>query len=402
VSVDDAKRLQWEMKARSELARFHLIERTLLRELKKDRNRPFVVLAADINFWCSQSTIAEWFNQLDDSFYYIQRIIPHLSAIQKQAHVDFARAILAGFIPLMEGVRLKRPTLLINWDEKLFEGLVARMRAKAAPSAGLPRENLQAKNKQSIPKGMFLCFVGIALESGDIRDGGDGLKLGLYRAQRARIAGTSRRTKEFKAGVEDAEEWLYRKGDPVLRDCTVRGSDSGTSSNPHFDLLSFFMYVFFPFLLTIVGENATMFRGKYKGWRVIFQGDNASCHTNKHLLEILKAFCLEHDWWFLFQAAHAPHMNLCDLCVFPALSKATDRQRGNNLLGADKLALACQRAWDAYPSSKLASGFVTLLGVAEKVIQERGNTDFLGNMSMHYGTRKQYNNTRHGVVRIEN
>ena len=74
----------------------------------------------------------------------------------------------------MEGVQLKRPTLLINWDEKLFEGLVARMRAKAAPSAGLPRENLQAKNKQSIPKVMFLCFVAIALESGDIRDGAVG------------------------------------------------------------------------------------------------------------------------------------------------------------------------------------------------------------------------------------
>ena len=293
-----------------------------------------------------------------------------------------------------------RPTLFIDWDEKKFEGLKARKRAKAAPSKGVKQVPLKAKNTNYIPSVMILAFVGIFCRTGIIADGGDGAKLGFYRAQRARVAKTSRREKRFKETGE-GPEWSYRKGDTVLRDCTIRASDSGTSSDPHYDLLSFFLNVFFPFLLSIVGPDATKYGGKYRGWRVIMQGDNASCHTEAKFLQQIQEFCARYGWHFLFQAAHAPHLNVCDLCLFPSLSKGTDRKRadkfGRRCISGDDLAAAAQSAFEAYPSSSVAASFVTKLAVARKVIQERGRTEFLAKTSRHFGTQRKYQKTEHGV-----
>ena len=75
-------REQWEMRRRSELARFPHIEKILLAKLRGDPVRPFSALASDINHWCDASTIKRWFKAIDDSFFYTQQIIPSLSREQ--------------------------------------------------------------------------------------------------------------------------------------------------------------------------------------------------------------------------------------------------------------------------------------------------------------------------------
>ena len=66
--------------------------------------------------------------------------------------------------------------------------------------------------------------------------GGVGLKLGFYWAEAARIAKKQQRqvTKEEDEKFRYDGEIVSEKGDIYFRDCTVTGSDLGTSSDPKF------------------------------------------------------------------------------------------------------------------------------------------------------------------------
>ena len=66
-------------------------------------------------------------------------------------------------------------------------------------------------------------------------------------------------------------------------DCSVCGTDVGTSDKPKFSLASFWKKEVIPVLERLVGEG-----GRYEGYKVLVQGDNAGPHKQGSFDEILK------------------------------------------------------------------------------------------------------------------
>ena len=71
-------------------------------------------------------------------------------------------------------------------------------------------------------------------------------------------------------------EIIRQKGDLFLVDCAVTGSEEGTSDNPKFSLKQLFETTIFLDVEKLVGPG-----GKYEGYKVIFQGDNAGPHQEQ-------------------------------------------------------------------------------------------------------------------------
>jgi hypothetical protein len=75
----------------------------------------------------------------------------------------------------------------LHFDEKWFWGFVGRGNAKMAPSAGIKKSTKSAYHRSHIDKVMSIAFTGFAFDT-EIENGGDGLKIGFFRCQAARIA----------------------------------------------------------------------------------------------------------------------------------------------------------------------------------------------------------------------
>ena len=86
---------------------------------------------------------------------------------------------------------------------------------------------------------MAVAFTAYAFD-GNPENGGDGIKIGLYRVQGARIAQRSVResSRDEDGNLKYDGDIVRMKGDAYLVDCNVTGSDEGTSDNPKFSLLA--------------------------------------------------------------------------------------------------------------------------------------------------------------------
>ena len=151
-------------------------------------------------------------------------------------------------------------TLYIHYDEKWFWGLVLRARAKYCPSLGLEKNaKIGAKNVHHINKVMAVAVVAYAFKGGCALNGGDGLKLGLYRCARAALAGKTQYQTAFRTDgsyyYDHSKPPKYKKGEARIVDCNVTGSNAGTAGNPSFGLLSVFIFHIFPLVEQLVGPN---------------------------------------------------------------------------------------------------------------------------------------------------
>ena len=86
-------------------------------------------------------------------------------------------------------------------------------------------------------------------------------------------------TKDENGKVRFNGPIVRKKGQPFMVDTTMTGSECGTSDNPKFSLLKFFMEVVFPRLQEMTDTN-----GQFPGYHVVIQGDNAGPHTDKKIL----------------------------------------------------------------------------------------------------------------------
>ena len=96
---------------------------------------------------------------------------------------------------------------------------------------------------------------------GDPENGGQGLLIALNRCQAFKVAQKSYRG---KGGVKVA------KGDCLLTDCNVTGTDIGTPDKPKFALRALWGYGLLPSLDALVGPG-----GQCEGALVIHREDNA-------------------------------------------------------------------------------------------------------------------------------
>jgi hypothetical protein len=107
---------------------------------------------------------------------------------------------------------------------------------------------------------MAHATVGYCFE-GDPENGGQGLLIALNRCQAFKVAQKSYRG---KGGVKVV------KGDCLLTDCNVTGTDIGTPDKPKFALKALWEYGLLPTLDALVGPG-----GQCEGAMVIHQEDNA-------------------------------------------------------------------------------------------------------------------------------
>jgi len=233
--------------------------------------------------------------------------------------------------------------------------------------------------------------------AGNVLNGGDGLKLGLYRVQSARIAKqtvqASQRDENGKLHYDG--DIIRNVGDAYLVDCCVTGSDHGTSDKPKFALLDLFRDHIFPNVEKLVCAG-----GDYEGYMPVFQGDNAGPHQDKRYLSFVKDYCNRNSWHWEPQAPQMPHMNNLDLAIFPAMSKqhsALLREYLNTMAPAAIIWEKCESVWKALASATIAQGFILAYRLASKVIQHNGTNEFLRNNNFHCHVREDYAVTPKGV-----
>lgn len=145
-------------------------------------------------------------------------------------------------------------------DEKWWFGLVARTFSKMCPALGIQKEVFAVHHKKHISKVMAHATVGYFF-TGDPENGGQGLLLGLNRCQAYKVA---QRSYVGKGGKR------INKGECLLMDCNVTGTDTGTPDKPKFPLKPLWEHGLLPTLDALVAEG-----GLCAGAIVVHQEDNA-------------------------------------------------------------------------------------------------------------------------------
>ena len=145
--------------------------------------------------------------------------------------------------------------------------------------------------------------------------------------------------------------------------------------------------------------------GLYDGYLPIFQGDNAGPHEDKKYKETMEEYCEREGWKWIPQGPQMPHVNVCDLSVFPNMSKRHTQlsrdHHGTHVLTEDEIWKAAETVYKQLPSSKIASGFIQAYRLAAKIIQHHGDNTFLAGSSggIRTGVSNDYLPTDKGLAR---
>jgi hypothetical protein len=384
-----------EFHARNHDERQPYIRDQIIEAIRNNPTKSFGKIAADINHWCSATTIQKWLSSYDSYSMYVERILPLLTKNQMQKHVDFAKLVRDHW-----GLKtVGKKYLWVNFDEKWFHGWLGRANAKKCEQLGLEKNLTFLYHKNHIDKTMVIAVTGYAFEE-SMENGGHGLKIMMHRVQGARIA-----KKRVRAGrkTQDGQqvydgEVVREKGDVYMVDCNVTGSDAGTSDKPKFSLKDLFEHSLFPRLVELVGDG-----GEYEGYVPIIQGDNAGPHQDKTLVDFCKQYCEHKGWIWQPQAPQMPHMNNLDLAVFPSMSRRHAEflraRNGNRMADPDKVWAAVKEVWDDLPSAIIARGFILAYRIAKKVVDNKGSNSFLQGKggSLHSDVRRDFHETAKGI-----
>ena len=159
---------------------------------------------------------------------------------------------------------------------------------------------------------------------------------------------------------------VRKKGDLYRVDCNVTGSSCGTADDPKFALLQYFQELVFESVKELVKVG-----GQYEGYLPIFQGDNAGSHEDKKYKKEVGEYCEREGWKWIPQGPQMPHVNVCDLSVFPNMSKRHTQlardHHGTHVLTEDQIWKAAEEVYKQLPSSKIACGFIQAHRLAKKL-----------------------------------
>jgi hypothetical protein len=390
-----AERRLWDAKARAHVERQPEINPLLVAALKQNPASSWFRLSGVINNWCSPSAIQRWMTSHASYSNYAEMIIPLLSLPQKVKHLAFARRLRANWY------RGGGKFLLINYDEKWFWGLVLRAAAKECTELGLDPRSFETFHKSHIDKVMAIAFTAFAFID-SMENGGIGLKLAFVRAEGAKIAARMQRAsrKTDTGAVKYDGPVVRQKDDIYFTDCTITGTDTGTSDKPKFALFSLFRDIIVPKVQALVAPG-----GQFAGYQVVLQGDQAGPHEEGAFVKSLLDLITPLGWLLEPQAPQMPHANNLDLSVFPAMSKRhsalTRESGGTKVLKPDKIWAAAMDVYRDLPSCKIARGYVQAHRLMAKVIAEKGGNSFVGKgcNGMSCGISADFHDTKDGIKR---
>ena len=186
---------------------------------------------------------------------YTKRIRPGLTEANREKQITFSKHVHNRW-----GLG---PNVKVLWtmsDEKWWFGLVSRTFAKMCPALGIEKEVFSVHHKKHIAKVMAHATVGYCF-TGDPENGGDGMLIQMQRCQAFKVAQKAYRGKGGTAVM---------KGDCLLTDCNVTGTDADTPDKPKFALRTLWEYGLLPSFDALVGVG-----GQCEGAIVVHQEDNA-------------------------------------------------------------------------------------------------------------------------------
>ena len=128
------------------------------------------------------------------------------------------------------------------------------------PALGIEKEVFSVHHKKHISKVMAHATVGYFF-SGDPENGGDGVLIQMQRCQAYKVAQKAYRG---KGGI------TVKKGDCILTDCNVTGTDIGTPDKPKFALRLLWEFGLLPSFDALVAPG-----GQCAGAVIVHQEDNA-------------------------------------------------------------------------------------------------------------------------------
>jgi hypothetical protein len=103
------------------------------------------------------------------------------------------------------------------------------------------------------------------------------------------------------------------------------------------------------------------------------------------------------------QAPQGPYTNVLDLQVFPAMSKRHSellQMFGNTQADTDRIWKIALDIWNGISSAMIARAFILAYRIMGKIIETKGDTDWLANGTPHCLVRKDCFDTDRGVTRI--
>ena len=95
-----------------------------------------------------------------------------------------------------------------------------------------------------------------------------------------------------------------------------------------------------------------------------------------------------------------PHANNLDLAVFPAMSKRHSHllaEYSNSMAPTDEIWKHAEQVWNNLPSATIARGFLHAYRILQKVIDHKGDNNFLQSKDFHTGVSKDFIDTFHGI-----
>ena len=106
-------------------------------------------------------------------------------------------------------------------------------------------------------------------------------------------------------------------------------------------------------------------------------------------------------WKLELQAPQGPYTNVLDLQVFPAMSKKHSEllQIFNNTeADTDRIWKIALEIWKGISSSMIARSFLLAYRIMRKIIETKGDTDWLKNGAPHCHVRRDFFDTDRGVM----
>ena len=169
-----------EVYSRTKISQQMYVKDLIIDTLRNNPSMSFDNLAKEINF-CSAQTIHKWMASYAGYSLYTEQTLPLLSSIQMKKNVTFSQR-------LQNNWNLPRQKILwIHYDEKWWYGHVNRGNCKLLEILGLEKQYTFVQHKSHVDKVMVVAFVAYAFDQ-NIDNGGDGIKLGFFCCEGARVA----------------------------------------------------------------------------------------------------------------------------------------------------------------------------------------------------------------------
>jgi hypothetical protein len=113
---------------------------------------------------------------------------------------------------------------------------------------------------------------------------------------------------------------------------------------------------------------------------------------------------MKRGWQLELQAPQGPYTNVLDLQVFPSMSKRHSEQLqiyNNTEADTERIIWAIAlEIWKGITSAMIARAFLLAYRIMGKIIETKGDTDWLKNGAPHCNVMRDYFDTDRGVVKI--